>query len=214
MRFPVDIATTQLREGTRQTVSFFQTPSGDLCALRGHEWTVRSDFEELMPILLHDGPCEFRIPTELTLTSNPSGKLTGIVRLLIAVQRDKFDNCNTFTIHSEAEHDGQPVCAADPITDSNLASAIEKSLASMARLRKVIPQRCFFCRFSDYEPHTSVGNLKCYLDESAAYCDAAAKMESNTDTRYLIFRLRGDAVEDFGTCAAFEVRPLNWGYRG
>jgi hypothetical protein len=93
-------------------------------------------------------------------------------------------------------------------------SAIEKSLAGIARFGKVIPQRCFFCRFSDYEPHTSIGNLRCYLDESEAYCDAAAKMGSNTDARYQIFCLRGDVVEDFGTCAAFEVRPMNWGYRG
>jgi hypothetical protein len=132
----------------------------------------------------------------------------------MSLKRDQFTNRNTFTIHLEVECDGHPLVAVDPVSDAYLGSSIEKSLASMSRLRKVIPQRCFFCRFSDYEPHTSLGNLKCYLGELAAYCDAAAKMESNNDARYQIFSLRGDAVDDFGTCAAFEVRPINWGYRG
>ena len=214
MRFPVDIATTQWRGETRQTVTFFQTPDGDLGALRDSERIVAGDFQEIMLVLLPDGPCDFRIPAELTVLPDSFGQTTGIVRLSISLARDDVTHGNAFTIHAEVEQDGRPLVAADRVSDSCLLSGIEKSLASIARLRKVIPQRCFFCRFSDYEAHTSLGNLKCYLGESAAYCEAAAKIGSNADARYQLFRLRGEPVDDLGTCAAFELRPRNWGYRG
>jgi hypothetical protein len=214
MRFPVDVATTQLRGDARQPVTFFETLSGDLGALRGNDRVVESDFEDLMSVLLRDGPCEFRIPSELTLPSESSSVATGIIQLEIALEPDQSTGSDTFSIYAAVEREGKRLVDAEPVRDACLGHGIEEALECIARHGKIVPRRCYFCRFSDYEPSASLGLLRCYLGEAVAYCDAAAEIQSNPDARYRIFGLRGQAVDDLGTCAAFEIRPPNWGYRG
>jgi hypothetical protein len=208
MRFPVDVAVLQKVGDTECPVVFFETPASDLVAICGPYRFAESDFESIMPLVLRQGPCEFRIPAEMTLLREGGRRTTGLLKLSISIERD------TYTVTAIIEVQNTPDYSGRPVQELDLLKGLEKSLAEIVRSGVVVPHRCFFCKFSDFEESTTLGNLRCYVGEKTSYCHAAAEVSKDAQARYIIFGLGSNAVEDFGTCAAFEVRPVPWGYRG
>jgi len=214
MRFPVDVAVLQKIGDTECAVVFFETPASDLVAVCGPHHFVESDFESIMPFVLRQGPCEFRIPAEMALLRVGAPRPTGLLKLSISIERDQSIERDIYTITAIIEVQNTAVYSGRPVQDLDLLMGIEKSLAEILRSSAVVPHRCFFCKFSDFEESTTFGNLRCYVCEKTSYCHAAADVSKDATERYIIFGLGSNAVEDFGTCAAFEVRPAPWGYRG
>jgi hypothetical protein len=214
MRFPVDVAVLQKFGDTECPVVFFETPASDLVAVCGVHRFVECDFESIMPLVLRRGPCEFRIPAEMTLLREGARRTTGLLKLSISIEGDPLIERNTYTIAAIIEVQNTPVYSGRPVQDLDLLMGIEKSLAEILRSGAVVPHRCLFCKFSDFEESTTLGNLRCYVGDKASYCHAAAEVSKDAKARYIIFGLGSNTVEDFGTCAAFEVRPVPWGYRG
>jgi hypothetical protein len=208
MRFPVDVAVLQKFGDTECPVVFFETPAFDLVAEGGPLRFVESDFESIMPLVLRQGACEFRIPAEMTLLREGARRTTGLLKLSISIERD------TYTVTALIEVQNKPVYSGRPVQDLDLLKGIEKSLAEILRSGAIVPHRCFFCKFSDFEESTTLGHLRCYVGDKTSYCHAAAEVSKDARARHIIFGLGSNAVDDFGTCAAFEVRPVPWGYRG
>ncbi len=214
MRFPVDIAVLQKSGDTEYPVVFFETPASDLVAVCGPYRFIENDFESIMPFVLRQGPCQFRIPAEFTLLREGARRTTGLLKLSMSIECDSSIERDTYTILATIEVQNTPVYSGRPVQDFDLLMGLEKSLTDVLRSGAVVPHRCFFCKFSDFEESTTLGNLRCYVGDKTSYCLAAAEVSKDAQARYIIFGLGSNAVEDFGTCAAFEVRPVPWGYRG
>jgi hypothetical protein len=75
------------------------------------------------------------------------------------------------------------------------------------------PRACFFCRWSDIEPSTGWGNLGCFVDRKAAY-DEIATCNDPRRRKWVSSTLKPVWVDEWYYCEQFELRPVNYGYRG
>src|SRR6266478_157881 len=125
MRFPVDVAVLQKLGDAECPVVFFETAASDLVAVCGPHHFAESDFESIMPLVLRQGPCEFRIPAEMTLLCEGLRRTTGLLKLSISIERDRSIERDTYTVTAIIEVENTPVYSGRPVQDLDLLKGIE-----------------------------------------------------------------------------------------
>lgn len=74
------------------------------------------------------------------------------------------------------------------------------------------PRACFFCRWSEVGPSSGWGHLGCMIAVADAYHERVTR-GSAWEIKWAS-TLRRDWVDEWHSCARWELRPLGYGYRG
>jgi hypothetical protein len=169
------------------------------------------ELEEIVEQIPEDGALRFTVP--LPFRSIKGGNVCVVIPITVSAWWIPTHKRAGKDVHCQCgcEIGGEEYCSA-AVCNADLETALQQLHNKLWPVGH--PEACFFCKFSDYEPNTTIGHLACFVRRKGEYCTLAASEDSMV-RKYHIWSLRPyQWVDEFHRCDQFEEPPDKWGYRG